>query len=125
MLRMKRCPFPGKEMMPITQCLGPVLRGHREKSGLTIEVVARRAGITPVALHRLETCKASSLGDTYERVAEAIALVESKRDGDGRWPLENQHPGMMPVALDEGEGRPSRWNTLRALRVLEWYSARN
>ncbi|MFN8483295.1 MAG: hypothetical protein U0768_09670 [Anaerolineae bacterium] len=60
-----------------------------------------------------------------ERVAEAIALVESKRDGDGRWPLENQHPGMMPVALDEGEGRPSRWNTLRALRVLEWYSARN
>lgn len=71
---MKRCPFPGKEMMPITQCLGPVLRGHREKSGLTIEVVARRAGITPVALHRLETCKASSLGDTYERVAEAMKL---------------------------------------------------
>ena len=59
------------------------------------------------------------------RVAEAIALVESKRDGDGRWPLENQHPGTMPVELDEGEGRPSRWNTLRALRVLDWYSARH
>jgi hypothetical protein len=59
-----------------------------------------------------------------ERVAEAIALVESKRDGDGRWLLENQHPGKMPVELDEGEGRPSRWNTLRALRVLDWYSAR-
>jgi hypothetical protein len=61
-----------------------------------------------------------------ERLAEAIELVESKRDGDGRWPLENRHPGTMPVALDEdeGEGRPSRWNTLRALRVLDWYSAR-
>ena len=60
-----------------------------------------------------------------ERVAEAIELVESKRDGDGRWRLEHQHPGTMPVELDEGEGQPSRWNTLRALRVLDWYSARD
>jgi hypothetical protein len=66
----------------------------------------RRAGATP-----------------DERVAEAIELVESKRDGDGRWPLENQHPGTLAVDVDEGEGRPSRWNTLRALRVLDWYSA--
>jgi len=59
-----------------------------------------------------------------ERVAEAIDLVMSKRDDDGRWPLETQYPGKMPVETDEGEGRPSRWNTLRALRVLDWYSAR-
>jgi len=56
-----------------------------------------------------------------ERVAEAIELVASKRDADGRWPLETQYPGKMPVETDEGEGRPSRWNTLRALRVLNWY----
>jgi hypothetical protein len=68
----------------------------------------RRAGVTP-----------------DERVAEAIELVESKRDGDGRWPLEIQHPGTMTVNLDETEGRPSRWNTLRALRVLDWCSARD
>jgi hypothetical protein len=30
----------------------------------------------------------------------------------------------MPVEIDEGEGRPSRWNTLRALRVLAWYRER-
>jgi hypothetical protein len=60
-----------------------------------------------------------------ERVAEAIDLVASKRDGDGRWPLEVRYPGAMPVEIDEGEGRPSRWNTLRALRVLDWYSARD
>jgi hypothetical protein len=60
-----------------------------------------------------------------ERVAEAIQLVESKRDDHGRWPLEVQYPGEMPVKIDEGEGRPSRWNTLRALRVLDWYSARD
>jgi hypothetical protein len=58
-----------------------------------------------------------------ERVAEAIDLVASKRDGDGRWPLETRHAGEMPVETDEGEGRPSRWNTLCALRVLNWYSA--
>jgi hypothetical protein len=57
------------------------------------------------------------------RMAEAIELVKSKRNGDGRWPLETRYPGAMPVEIDEGEGRPSRWNTLRALRVLNWYSA--
>ncbi len=59
-----------------------------------------------------------------ERVAEAIELVESKRDANGRWLLETRYPGEMPVEIDEGEGRPSRWNTLRALRVLNWYSAK-
>ena len=59
-----------------------------------------------------------------ERVAEAIELVKSKRDGDGRWPLETRYPGVMPLQIDDGEGRPSRWNTLRASRVLNWYSPR-
>jgi len=56
-----------------------------------------------------------------ERVAEAVELVASKRDGEGRWPLETRYPGRMPIEMDEGEGRPSRWNTLRALRVLRWH----
>jgi hypothetical protein len=56
-----------------------------------------------------------------ERVAEAIDLVEKKRGDDGRWILENPHPGELHFDMDEGEGGPSRWNTLRALRVLRWY----
>jgi hypothetical protein len=55
------------------------------------------------------------------RITEAVELVRVKQDGDGRWPLDVVHPGSMPVKIDEGEGRPSRWNTLRALRVLRWY----
>jgi hypothetical protein len=55
-------------------------------------------------------------------VAEAIDLVAAKRDGEGRWPLEIRYPGEMPVEIDENEGWPSRWNTLRALRVLQWHS---
>jgi len=58
-----------------------------------------------------------------ERMTEAIDLVKSKRSSDGRWLLEVQYPGNNPVEIDEGEGQPSRWVTLRALRVLDWYSA--
>ena len=59
-----------------------------------------------------------------QRVAEAIELVASKRDSDGRWPLEVQYSGRMPIEIDAGVGQPSRWITLRALRVLDWYSGR-
>src|SRR6185369_9792143 len=59
-----------------------------------------------------------------ERVAEAIELVSSKRGADGRWPLDVRYPGEMPVEIeDAAEGGPSRWITLRALRVLKWHSA--
>jgi hypothetical protein len=60
-----------------------------------------------------------------DRVAEAIELVATHRGSDGRWRLEARHPGQMAVDLGEREGEPSRWNTLRALRVLDWYSARD
>lgn len=60
-----------------------------------------------------------SAGVAYdERMAEAIELVASKRNGDELWPLETRYPGVMPIEMDEGEGQPSQWNTLRALRVL-------
>jgi hypothetical protein len=55
-----------------------------------------------------------------DRAAEAIEIVRAKRGADGRWPLENPHEGKVHVELDDGNGRPSRWNTLRALRVLRW-----
>lgn len=59
-----------------------------------------------------------------ERMAEAVALVVSKRDSDGRWALESAYPGRMPVEIDAGKGQPSRWITLRALRVLDRYAGR-
>ena len=63
-----------------------------------------------------------SAGAAYDgRMTEAVELVASKRGPDGLWPLETRYPGVMPVELDQGEGRPSRWNTLRALRVLNWF----
>src|SRR5947207_2847275 len=55
-----------------------------------------------------------------DRIAEAIEVVEQKRGADGRWPLENVHEGKVHFEMEDGEGKPSRWNTLRALRVLDW-----
>jgi hypothetical protein len=71
-------------------------------------------------LRGLEYLCSASVGYD-ERMAEALELVASKRDRDGLWPLETRYPGVMPVEMDEGEGQPSRWNTLRALRVLNWF----
>ena len=55
-----------------------------------------------------------------QRVAEAAELVKKKCDGSGRWPLENPHAGDLSFEMEASAGKPSRWNTLRALRVLDW-----
>jgi hypothetical protein len=57
-----------------------------------------------------------------DRVAEAIGVVESNRGADGRWPLQNVHEGESHFEMEDGEGTPSRWNTLRAMRVLDWFA---
>ena len=55
-----------------------------------------------------------------ERMSEALGILESKRDADGRWPLDHAYHDRLLVDLAESEGQPSRWITLRALRVLRW-----
>jgi hypothetical protein len=60
-----------------------------------------------------------------QRIAEAIDLVAKKRGGDGRWPLENPHPGQVHFVMEDVSDKASRWNTLRALRVLDWYQNRD
>ena len=63
-----------------------------------------------------------SAGDAPDsRMDEAIDLLRSRKQPDGTWLLENTHPGQVHFPLEDGDARPSRWNTLRALRVLEWY----
>jgi hypothetical protein len=56
-----------------------------------------------------------------ERCADAIDLVLERRRVDGRWPLQHTHRARVHFQMEEGDGKPSRWNTLRAIRVLRWY----
>jgi len=55
-----------------------------------------------------------------ERLADGIALVEARRGQDGLWPLTYKYDGKGYFDM-ERVGAPSRWNTLRALRVLRWW----
>jgi hypothetical protein len=58
-----------------------------------------------------------------ERITEAIDLTARKRNAEERWPLENPHEGAVLFDMEDGASKPSHWNTLRALRVLNWSAA--
>jgi hypothetical protein len=60
-------------------------------------------------------------GPPDQRLDEAMQVLRSKQQSDGTWLLEYTYPGKVHFALEDGDGQPSRWNTLRALRVLRWY----
>ncbi|PYV88690.1 MAG: hypothetical protein DMG90_13775 [Acidobacteria bacterium] len=57
------------------------------------------------------------------RIREAIEIVMKRRHQNGRWPLNLRHPERIPLQMETAVGSASRWNTLRALRVLHWYGA--
>jgi len=56
-----------------------------------------------------------------ERISDAVHLIERKRQADGRWLLDAAYDEALAFPFSESVGKPSRWNTLRALRVLRWY----
>jgi hypothetical protein len=55
------------------------------------------------------------------RLSEALQLVESKRQPDGRWLLDVSYGESLAIPFPESVGEPSRWITLRTLRVLRWF----
>lgn len=55
------------------------------------------------------------------RMSDAVHIVESRRQPDGRWLLARAYDEALDFTVGEAVGAPSRWNTLRALRVLRWY----
>jgi hypothetical protein len=56
-----------------------------------------------------------------QRLGEAVDQLRSRRLADGTWPLDESPAGRVWFELDDGAGKPSRWVTLRALRVLRWW----
>ena len=59
--------------------------------------------------------------DPDPRLGEAIDHVRSRRLEDGTWPLDWSPTGRVWFEVDDGPGKPSRWVTLRAMRVLRWW----
>jgi hypothetical protein len=58
-----------------------------------------------------------------ERLAEAIDVVKARRHQNGRWPMNHLHPTRLAFDIEPGVASASRWNTLRALRVLKWFGS--
>jgi len=58
-----------------------------------------------------------------DRICEAIEIVIKRRHQNGRWPLNLLHAERIPLRMETEIGSASRWNTLRALRVLRWYNS--
>lgn len=58
------------------------------------------------------------------RLAEAVGLVRDARGPDGRWVQGERDPGRVWFEVDVPAGEPSRWLTLSAVRVLDWWDGR-
>ena len=133
------------------QCFGRLLAHERATGGFSESIAARHRGQEYLLERRLFRRKSTgevvnpswlqfsfptrwhydvlraleyfrSVGDPPDsRIDEAIHLMRSKQQPGGTWLLENTHAGKVQFELEEGDNEPSRWNTLRALRVLNWY----
>jgi hypothetical protein len=55
------------------------------------------------------------------RVREAVEVVIARRHQNGRWPMNLLHAERIPIEMETGIGQASRWNSLRAMRILRWY----
>ena len=62
-------------------------------------------------------------GTPDPRLGEAVELTRGKQQPDGAWLLENTHPGLIHFHMEDGDGSPSRWNTLRVQRALRWWDS--
>lgn len=100
----KRRPTMPHGVVPFTRLAFPHWWHHDILRGLDY---LREAGIAPDA-----------------RVHDAVAMLEAKRGADGRWVREIVYEGDELVPTDDGVGAPSRWITLKALRVLRWAGVR-
>ncbi len=75
-------------------------------------------------LRGLEYFRSSSLltgAPPDRRLGEAIEYLRSRQTADLTWPLDRTPTGRTWFEVDDGEGQPSRWITLGALRVLDWW----
>jgi hypothetical protein len=97
-----------------------LFKSHR--TGKVVKSVLTRLAFPPQwhfdILRGLDYFRASG-APWDERLSDALELIEKKRTAEGRWLLENVYSGKTFFTM-ETKGRESRWNTLRALRVLKW-----
>jgi hypothetical protein len=97
---------------------------RRWSTGEIIEPTWTRLAFPPLwhydVLRALDYLRAAGVRQEA-RVAEALAIVKDRRQGDRRWLLDLRHKDTLYEELAGDVGASNRWITLRALRVLDWY----
>lgn len=73
-------------------------------------------------LRGLDYFRAAGHDPNDSRLRDALEIIKSKRQRDGRWLLDHAYEEAITISTGESAGEPSRWNTLRALRVLARFS---
>jgi hypothetical protein len=68
-----------------------------------------------------ESIAARRRGEEYLLERKLFRRKSTGEVADPAWLLENTHPGRVHFTLEDGDGRPSPWSTLRALHTLNWY----
>ncbi|MBI5295942.1 MAG: hypothetical protein HY869_10730 [Chloroflexi bacterium] len=125
-----QCTYPeqGRRISAVRECGHEFLLAHRlYKSHRTGQVFDAKMTAMPFpprwrydfirALDYFQACDAQR----DERMCDAIELLQRKQKADGRWLMNSGMSGRKYFDLEEA-GKPSRWNTLRAMRVLEWWN---
>ncbi len=90
------------------------------KDGISFTQFSYPAGWRYNILRALDYLRAAGVAPD-PRMSEAIAIIASKRNSSGHWTLGPVHPDEVVAEPGATESSPSRWNTLRAMRVLEWW----
>ena len=97
---------------------------RRRSTGEIIESAWTRFAFPPLwhydALRALDYLRAAGVPPDG-RVDEAVSSVLARRQDDGCWLLDVRHRDTLHEELAGDVGKPNRWVTLRALRVLHWY----
>lgn len=102
-------------------CQHQLYRSHR--TGEVVDARMARLSFPPRWKHdilrTLDYFRASAAAPD-PRLEDPISVLRNKQRADGRWPVQQRHPGKVWFLM-EPTGQPSRWNTLRARRVLQWW----
>jgi hypothetical protein len=97
---------------------------RRQSTGDLIDPAWTRFAFPPLwhydGLRALDYLRAAAV-PRDARVDEAVSIVLDRRQADGRWLLDVRHPDTLYEDIAGAVGAPSRWITLRALRVLGWF----
>ena len=117
------CAYRSEELAAAAEAGRTFLLEHRlfrsDRTGEIIHPSFLRLSYPPRwkydVLRALEHFRAAHVRD--ERLGDALEILRGKRRRDGTWPMQAKHPGATHFVM-EPAGQPSRWNTLRALRVL-------